>query len=82
MLHSIKLKHSHKKRKDSLETQIKPAILRANVETQAVLEPIPLYCASRCKQTKKRAVGMLMGLLFFTFSGDNYLSFFSICVKM
>ena len=43
--------HSHKKRKDSLETLAEPAVLCVNVENQAILEPIPLYCASKCKQT-------------------------------
>ena len=44
--------HSHKKRKDSLETQAELAVLRTYVENQAILEPILLCRASKCKQTK------------------------------
>ena len=44
--------HSHKKWKDSLETQAELAVLRSHVENQAMLEPIRLYRASKCKQTK------------------------------
>ena len=46
--------HSHKKRKDSLETQAGVAVLRTYVENQAMLEPILLYRASNCKQTKEQ----------------------------
>ena len=45
--------HSHKKKKDSLETQAELAVLRSYVENQATLEPILLYRASKCKQTKE-----------------------------
>ena len=44
--------HSHKKQKDSLETQAERAVLHAYVENQAILEPILLYRASKYKQTK------------------------------
>ena len=47
-------KHSHKKRKDSLETRTELAILRTYVEKQGILEPILLYQASKCKQTKEQ----------------------------
>ena len=49
------LDHSHKKRKDSMETRAKLAVLRSYVENQAILEPILLYLCygSKCKQTKK-----------------------------
>ena len=46
--------HSHKKWKDSLETLAELAVLRSYVENQAILEPILLYRASKCKQTKER----------------------------
>ena len=42
----------HKKRKDSLETRVKRAVLRTYVHNQAILEPILLYRASKYKQTK------------------------------
>ena len=42
-------KHNHKKRKDSLETRAELAVLRSYVENQAILEPILLYRASKCK---------------------------------
>ena len=45
--------HSHKKWKDSLETWAEPAVLRTYVDNQAILEPVLLYCASKCKQTKE-----------------------------
>ena len=46
------LNHSNKKRKDSLETWPKLAVLRTSVENQAILESILLYSASKYKQTK------------------------------
>ena len=39
---------------DSLETQAELAILRTYVGNQAILEPILLYQASKCKQTKEQ----------------------------
>ena len=42
-----------KKRKDRLETRAELAVLRTYVENQAILEPILLYQASKCKQTKE-----------------------------
>ena len=47
--------HSHKKRKDSLGTRAELALLRTYVENQAILEPILLYQASKCKQNKEQA---------------------------
>ena len=44
--------HSHKKRKDSLETRATRAVLRAYVENRAILEPILPYHASNYKQRK------------------------------
>ena len=46
--------HSHKKRNDSLETRTELAVPRIYVENQAILEPILLYRASKCKQTKEQ----------------------------
>ena len=47
--------HNHKKWKDNLETRFELAVLRTYVENQAVLEPIPLSTAPKCKQTKEQA---------------------------
>ena len=46
--------HNHKKWKDSLETRAELAVLRSYVENQAILEPILLYRAPKCKQTKEQ----------------------------
>ena len=45
-----KLLYSHKKRKGSLETRVKAAVLCVYSENQAILEPIFLYRALKCKQ--------------------------------
>ena len=37
-----------------LETRAGLAVLRTYVENHAILEPIPLYWASKCKQTKEQ----------------------------
>ena len=47
------LHHSHKKRKDSLETRAKRAVLRGYVENYPILKPILLYRASKYTQTKR-----------------------------
>ena len=39
---------------DSLETRAELVVLRIYVENQAILEPILLYRASKCKQTKEQ----------------------------
>ena len=59
-----KLLQSHKKRKDSLETR---AVLHAYVENQAILEPILLYRASKCKQTKEQGSKDCLWTHIFTF---------------
>ena len=65
--------HSHKKQKDSLETRAELAVLRpyvenqAYVDNQAVLEPIPLYRASECKQTKGQGSEDCLWTHIFTF---------------
>ena len=48
--------HSHKKRKDSLETRAERAVLRAHVENQATLKPILLYYASKYKVYDKKVI--------------------------
>ena len=69
--------HSHKKRKDSLETQAEPAILCVYVENQAILEPILLYRASKYKQTKEQGNEDCKWTHMFTFSHDYFTVFFS-----
>ena len=59
--------HSHKKRKDSLETRTELAILRSYVENQAILEPIVLYQVSKCKQTKDKGSENSLWTHIFTF---------------
>ena len=49
---SFLFNHSHKKRKDSLETRAERAVIHAYFENQAMLKPILLYRASKYKQTK------------------------------
>ena len=61
------LEHDHKKRKDSLETQAKLAVLHTYVENQAILEPILLYCTSNCKQTKEQGSEDCLWTYIFTF---------------
>ena len=68
--------HSHKKRKDSLETRAELAVLRTYVENQAIPEPIRLYRASKCKQTKEQAARTVYGLIFLLFY-KIIVSFFS-----
>ena len=60
-------KRSQKKRKDSLETRVELAVLRAYVENQAILEPILLYRASKFKQTKEQGSEYCLQILIFTF---------------
>ena len=74
--------HSHKKRKDSLETRAELAVLRTYDENQAILECIFLYHASKCKQTKEQAAKTVYGtislpfyviiIIFFFFSQSRY----------
>ena len=59
--------HSHKKRKDSLETRAELAVLRTYVENQAILELILLYRASKCKQTKEQGSEDCLWTHIFTF---------------
>ena len=46
--------HSHKEQNYSLRKQVELAVLRAYVENQATIEPILIYRASKCKQTKEQ----------------------------
>ena len=52
---------------DSLETRVELAILRTYVENQAILEPILLYRASKCKQTKEQGSKDCLWTHIFTF---------------
>ena len=52
---------------DSLETRAELAALRIYVENQAILEPIPLYQASKCKQTKEQGSEDSLWTHIFTF---------------
>ena len=58
--------HSHKKRKDSLETRAKSAVRRPYVENLEILLPILLYRASKCKQTKEQGSGDCLWTHIFT----------------
>ena len=55
------------KRKDSLETRVELAVLRTYVENQAILEPILLYRASKCKQIKEQGSEDCLWTHIFTF---------------
>ena len=52
---------------DSLETRVELAILRTYVENQAILEPILVYRASKCKQTKEQGSKDCLWTHIFTF---------------
>ena len=54
----------------SLETRAEPAVLRTYVENQAILEPILLYRASKCKQTKEQGSEDCLWTHIFTFLLD------------
>ena len=51
----------------SLETRAELAVLRIYVENQAILEPILLYRASKCKQTKEQGSEKCLWTHIFTF---------------
>ena len=51
----------------SLETRAEPAVLRTYVENQAILEPIFLYRASKCKQTREQGSEDYLWTHIFTF---------------
>ena len=53
---------------DSLEKWAELAVLRIYVENQAILEPILLYRASKCKQTKDQGSEDCLWTYIFTFS--------------
>ena len=63
----INSEHSHKKLKDSLEIQAELTVLRTYVKNQAMLEPILLYRASKCKQTKEQGSQDCLWTHIFTF---------------
>ena len=74
--------YSHKKQKDSLEIRTEPAVLCVYVENQATLEPILLYHASKCKQTKEQGSKDCLWTHIFTFLRDYYTFFFLFSAKM
>ena len=74
--------HSNKKRKDSLETRAEQAVLWVYVENQAILEPIVLYPASKCKETKEQGSEDCLWPHIFTFLRDYYIGFFLFSTKM
>ena len=53
--------------RNSLETRAELAALSSYVENQAMLEPILLYRASKCKQTKEQGSGDCSWTHIFTF---------------
>ena len=64
---SFLFRHSHKKRKDSLETLAELAVLRTYVENQAIPDPILLYWGSKWKQTKEQGSENYLWSHIFTF---------------
>ena len=78
----IAYNHSHKKRKDSMETRAKLAILCSYVHNQAMLEPILLSRASKCKQTKEQGSEDCLWTHFFLPFYKIIVSFFLSSVKM
>ena len=52
---------------DSLETRAELVVLRTYVENQAILEPILLYRASKCKQTEEEGSEDCLWTHIFTF---------------
>ena len=59
--------------KDSLETWAEPAVLCIYIENQDILEPILLYHASKCKQTKEQGSKDCLWAHIFTFLRDYYI---------
>ena len=62
MRKKTELNHSHKKRKDSLETQAELAVLRSYVENQAILPSLGsiyllVVCGPRSPSNKKNTIG-------------------------
>ena len=53
--------------RNSLETRAELVVLRIYVENQAILEPIILYRASKCKQTKEQGSEDCLWTHIFTF---------------
>ena len=70
---SAEFNHSHKKRKDSLETQAKLAVLCTYIENQAILEPIFFTGHQNVNKPKTRAGR--------TFYGPIFLPFYKIIVS-
>ena len=74
--------YSHKNRKDSLETRTESAVLCIYVENQAILKPILLYRASKCKKTKEQDSEDYLSIHIFIFLRDYYTFFFLFSIKM
>ena len=53
IIEKICRRNGNEKQKDSLETRADLVVLRTYVENQAILQPILLYRALKCKQTKE-----------------------------
>ena len=65
----------------SLKTRAELAVLRTYFENQAILEPILLYRASKCKQTKEQGSWTVYEPIFLPFC-KIIVSFFLFSVKM
>ena len=74
------IRTSHKKQKDSLETQARLAVLHTYVENQAILEPILRYRASKYKQAKEQGSEDYLWTYIFTFLCD-YCQLFLFCLS-
>ena len=59
-----------------METRAEMAVLRIYVENQVILEPILLYRASKCKQTKEQGSKDCLWTLFLPFY-EIFVSFIS-----
>ena len=77
--HEVFIHHSHKKRKDSLETRAELTVLRTYLENEAILEPILPYRASKRKQTKEQGSEDCLRTHIFTFLWDYCQLYFFFC---
>ena len=59
-----------------METQAELPVLRIYVESEGILEPIPLYRASKCEQTKEHGSEDCLWTHIFAFLRDYYQFFF------
>ena len=70
------IKHSHKKRKDSLERRVEVTVLHTYVDNQTILEPIFLFCALKYKETKEQGSQDCLWIYIFTVLRDYCQLFF------